>query len=241
MRSADVGITECRDHSPGPTGRPFGRRGLRRVALPALLLLSVAAGCYPPAQARRELVPSWQPRVAQSHATATGARLRFGTYLLDDFQGSQAMRRWPLLDSRTVSRRYEYRVHESGAAILDAACRVGRVMGDAVRDRSDLACALVPRRDTTASWHLNLNGEGPVAGTLRGPARAFEIAPRAEGGERGKRAAGYAVLFGSEPVATLSLRGRSQLWISPLLAEEERMAITATIFALLLEREMRTR
>ncbi len=214
------------------------------MALPALvLLLAVTSACQASVHGRRPLTQVSRSETGARAVTGVPTHMSVGNYALIGFQGSAATRRWPLMDGRSVSHRYEYALRTSGAESWGARCILITIIGDDARDRAKLECNLLDPAKGESGWRLELAGRYELGGTLLGPQQHYRVQYAnsselmAAGGR--EHAPGYLVFDGEAMVATLELRGRGKVWMEPALAETERGAVATTIFALLIWRELR--
>jgi hypothetical protein len=207
------------------------------------LLVTCTAGCYAPAQARYDLAPSWQPSAIRGSHAAPQPRLRHESFVLSGFSGSGITRQWPLMDSRTRSERYSFRVQESGSDVVEAHCRVLDIADDQLRERTSLDCAITGRAEATPRWQLALSGRGGLVGRLTGPARIYRVVPHGDSlplpAVARLAAPDYQILDGEHPVALVRVRGRHGVWLDPDLEATERSAIMAAVFGLLLQQDAR--
>lgn len=246
MTSTQVPLIETPNAPSQAHGRcrPSPWRGswsLQRSAL--VVLLAATSACQASVHGRRPLTQVSRSETGARTATGVPALLSVGSYALRGFQGSEATRRWPLMDSRTVSHRYEFALHSSGRDSWGARCLLMTIIGDDARDRGKLDCDLLDPAGARPGWRLELAGRYGLDGMLLGPERRFQVV-YADASEflpdRGVGdGPGYIVFDREAMVATVELRGRGRVWIEPSLVETERDAVATTIFALLIWRELR--
>ncbi len=231
---------QSRVHRRCPS-RWYGRRSLRRPAL--VLLMATMSACQASVHGRRPVTQVSRSETGARVSAGVPAQLRVGNYALSGFRGSAATRRWPLMDGRTVSHRYEFALHASGLESWGARCLLMTIMGDEARDRARLDCGLRDPAEGGAEWRLELAGLVELGGMLVGPQQRYRVAYasadelQAVGGVGD--APGYLVFDSDAMVATVELRGRGKVWIEPSLQDTERGAVATTIFALLIWRELR--
>ncbi len=227
-----------RRHRPSPWVRS---RPLRRSAL--VLLLAAGSACQASVHGRRPLTQVSRSENGMSAPSGVPRQLSVGQYALSGFRGTEATRRWPLMDSRTRSHRYEFALDASGSGSWSARCQLMTITGDEARDRARLECDLLDGAEGGPAWRLELAGRYEVGGVLHGPAQHYRVeyaearAILAAGGMGD--GPGYLVFHGEALMAKIELRGRGKVWIEPGLSENERGAMATTIFALLILRELR--
>lgn len=207
------------------------------------LLVTCTVGCYAPAQARYDLAPSWRPSVVRGSHANPEPRLRLESFVLTGFKGSGITRQWPLMDSRTRSERYSFRVRQSGDDVLEAHCRVLEIADDQLRERTSLDCTITERAEGSSRWELALSGRGWLAGKLTGPARIYRIVPHGDSlplpATARMAAPDYQILDANSPVALVRVGGRHGVWLDPGLEPTERAGIMAAVFGLLLQQDAR--
>lgn len=207
----------------------------RLVALIGPALTFVLAACQPPVHVTRQTIaPEFTPLAVQALQPG-GVRLRVGGYSVARFRASVAARQWPLMDSRTISHRYEFELAAENSDTRNVECLLITILGDEPRERTQLDCILRGE----GAWRVRLAGRRELSGAVQGIDREFVLRASREGfADAHASKPRYELLDAHARVAIVPAATSDEAWIAENLANSDRDALAATVVAVLVGREL---
>jgi hypothetical protein len=207
----------------------------RLVALIGPALTFALAACQPPVHVTRQTIAPEFTAVAVQSLQPGGARLRIGSYSVARFRASVAARQWPLMDSRTISHRYNFELASGNSEPRKVECLLITIVGDQARERTQLDCIL----EGEGEWRVRLAGRHEFAGALLGEDREYVLRATREGSADSRVSKpGYELLDVDARVATVPADTSDEAWFADDLATTDRDALAATVVAVLVGREL---
>lgn len=236
MFSRRIGYTSDNGYGPPRRRARPARNRFDSIAFLLILMFVILSftlgGCAQPVvTARHPVSAEFVPVSGSAMPNGNGARLRVGIYELARLRASVATRRWPLMDSHTLSHRFEFELTSDSGPTPTVRCLLISVSGDEARDRTSMECLVSGDVD----WQVRLHGRRALSGALTGAGREYAVRPSQQ--DAAQRAA-YEVFGTDTTVAGIPSDPGSAAWIAQQLEAADRDAVAATVVALLVGREL---